>query len=510
MHCSNDNTVKFNETILIVDDNIHTAGFIQLLLEQAGFDSLISDTGLGAVEVVKNNLVDLVLLDVVMPDIDGITAASKIKALAGNDFLPVIMVTALSTDEDKVAGLSYADDYITKPFSSDELLARMNSLLRTRRLHRELSKSKARYESLYENFPHLYISIDSNFNIIDCNRFFREIFQVNKNDAVGKSIFHFFQSVDSDLESFLNSFNHENCPSIQQRVFRLLRSGFSEPLYINMKAVLMSAEGTSSSIVIAMEDITSQLRLQEQQRIARNQLYRSARLASIGTLASGVAHELNNPLTAILGFSSALLDRINKNEEIDKNELAQYLQIINTEALRCRDIIENLSKFSRDNETKIQDISLSDCIEDTLKLLKAKAARLNITITHTVPRNVKVKTDINKLEQVMVNILSNCFDFCPQNSLINICPINSREPAKYYAIKISDNGPGIKNSDLPHVFDPFFTTKEVGNGTGMGLAICYKLMEECSGCIDIISEKGNGTSVVLEIPVSNSDIEETI
>ena len=188
--------------------------------------------------------------------------------------------------------------------------------------------------------------------------------------------------------------------------------------------------------------------------------------------------------------------------------MGQYLQIINAESLRCRNIVESLSKFSRDNETKIQNISLHDCIKDIQQLIKAKAARLNITINNSIPPSIKVRADLNKLEQMLINILSNCFDFCPANSLIEISPIFSREPSKFYAIRITDNGPGIRPEDLPHVFDPFFTTKEVGNGTGMGLAICYKLMEECGGNIDIISEKGNGTTVVLEIPLSESDKED--
>ncbi|HEX3020242.1 MAG TPA: ATP-binding protein [Chitinispirillaceae bacterium] len=491
-----------NETILIVDDNCQTASFIELLLTQAGFSCLTADTGGGAVDIVQGKKIDLVLLDVVMPDVDGITTASKIKSIAVNEFLPVIMVTALSADEDKVAGLTHADDYITKPFSGDELLARMKSLLRMRRLHQELSKSKARFENLYENFPHLYISIDSKCNITDCNRFFRETFHVEKQDAVGKSVFTFLQSADSELEKFLKSLTLSVVPAVLQRVFTLTYHGFAEPVVISMKAVYMGTEGSSFSAVIAMEDITNQVHLQELQRIARNQLYRSARLASIGTLASGVAHELNNPLTAILGFSSALLDRIKKQESINKNELEQYLQIINIESLRCRDIVENLSKFSRDSETNVRSISLYDCIKDILQLVKAKAARLHITINHSIPDHIMVRADLNKLEQVFINILSNCFDFCPQNSTVEISPVFSRDSSKFYAIKVTDNGPGIKASDLPHVFDPFFTTKEVGKGTGMGLAICYKLMEECNGNIDIISENDNGTTVVLEIPLS--------
>lgn len=495
-----DENCSSNESVLIVDDNNQTATFIQFLLEQAGFSCILSDSGNKAVEIVQNQKIDLILLDVIMPDIDGLTAASKIKSIAGKEFLPIIMVTALCADEDKVAGLTYADDYITKPFSGDELLARMNSLLRMRRLHRELSKSKARYESLYENFPHLYISVDSDYKIIDCNRFFRETLRLEKQQVVGKSILSILQS-DSEVKQFLDSFSHSDSPLVKQRNFILERECSSEPMVISMKAVNMGTEETGVSLVIAMEDITTQVRLQEQQRKARNQLYRSARLASIGTLASGVAHELNNPLTAILGFASALLDRMEKQESIIKSELEQYLQIINTEALRCRDIIESLSKFSRDSETNVTNVSLFDCIEDTLRLTKARAARTRISIRNLVPPDVKVKADLNKLEQVFVNVLSNCFDFCAQDSAVEISPVNSREPLKYYTIKVSDDGPGIKSSDLAHVFDPFFTTKEVGNGTGMGLAICYKIMEECNGSIDIISEVGKGTTVVLEIPL---------
>lgn len=508
MSCLNEQTAGAKQTILIVDDNEQTATFLEMLVEQGGYSCMIASTGNGAVQIVQENKIDLVLLDVIMPDIDGITTASKIKSISGNDFLPIILVTALCTDEDKIAGLTHADGYITKPFSGEELLARMKSLLRMRRLHRELSKSKARFENLYENFPHLYISIDSECNIIDCNRFFREIFQLKKNEAVGKSVFSFLQSEDSDLENFLKSFTTSDESVVKQRVFTLTPVFFSEPVIISMKAVYLGAEDSSYSVVIAMEDITSQVRLQEQQRIARNQLYRSARLASIGTLASGVAHELNNPLTAVLGFSSALLDRIEKRESINKNELEQYLQIINAESLRCRNIVESLSKFSRDNETNIRNISLCDCIKDTLQLIKAKAARLNISIKDSVSTSIKVRADLNKIEQVFINILSNCFDFCPANSVVEISNTFSREPSKFYAVGITDNGPGIKPEDLAHVFDPFFTTKEVGNGTGMGLAICYKLMEECGGNIDIISEKGNGTTVVLEIPLGKSDKED--
>ncbi|NLE02643.1 MAG: response regulator, partial [Fibrobacter sp.] len=412
------------EKILIVDDNEQTATFIKFLIDEAGFICKVANTANKALEIIRSEAIDLVLLDVVMPDMDGITAAGTIKSISGKEFIPVILVTALSADEDKVAGLTHADDYITKPFSGDELLARIGSLLRIRRLHKELSLSKFRYQSLYENFPHLYISVDEDKKIVDCNRFFRETFDVTRDEVAGQYIHSFFKSEEAEMfEHFLRSFAISDIPMVHQGVFRLNGPKQTEPRLINVKAVYIGEVESGLSTVIAMEDVTRQTQLQEQQKIARKQLYRSARLASIGTLASGVAHELNNPLTAILGFSSVLVERIETGEQINESEFKQYLQIINNEALRCRDIVENLSKFAREGDSQIRNIDLDNCIRDALKLTNSRMVRKNIHLSYKLPENVRVNADANKLEQVIINIISNSLDFCPEYSTIEIAPV---------------------------------------------------------------------------------------
>jgi two-component system NtrC family sensor kinase len=260
-------------------------------------------------------------------------------------------------------------------------------------------------------------------------------------------------------------------------------------------------EDDGLSIVIAMEDVTEQIKMQEEQKIARLQLYRSARLASIGTLASGVAHEINNPLTAILGFSSALLERTRGGEEVEQDELDEYLDIINHEALRCRDIVENLSKFAREGDIETGRIDLRTCIDDAIKLTQTRAIRANVKVTNTIDTETLIKSNTNKLEQVFITVISNCIDFCPPGSKVTFTSVPSGEPDRYFRVHITDNGPGISAEILPKVFDPFFTTKEVGKGTGMGLAICHKIMEECNGRIDIDSAPGKGTTVVIDLPV---------
>jgi signal transduction histidine kinase len=272
-----------------------------------------------------------------------------------------------------------------------------------------------------------------------------------------------------------------------------------ESVFVNFKAVYIGDHGTGLWYVIAMEDVTQQLKIQEEQKIARKQLYKSARLASIGTLASGVAHEMNNPLTAILGFSSAIMDRVANHEIMEQSELEQYLQVINVEALRCRDIVENLSRFAREGgEYMAASVSTAECSNNAIKLIHAKLVKSKIFIDNLLGDDCMVAGDATKIEQVFVNILTNCIDFCDQGSVVKMATTTSRDDSRFYSICISDNGPGIPPDILPKVFDPFFTTKEVGRGTGMGLAICHRIMEELNGSIDIVNNSDRGVSVVLE------------
>jgi two-component system NtrC family sensor kinase len=370
--------------ILVVDDDKNAASYINEFIRRAGYDTNVCHSGSEALGFIKNRKVDLVLLDVVMPGMDGFATAAALKKYFGKaNFVPIIFLTALSGQQEKITGLRHADDFVTKPFHPDELLARIKVMLRIRELQAELLASKSKYE--------------------------------------------------------------------------------------------------------------------QEQKNARTQLYRSARLASIGTFASGVAHELNNPLTAILGFSAALLERAQNREPVDWAELEQYLSIINSETLRCRDTVENLSRFAREGEAQIQEFGLNECLSGALKLVNARAVKKMVGISSTIAPDVRIKADMQKLQQAIVYVLTNSLDFCTDGCAVEISYGSS---GGFVTLSISDNGPGIPPEVLPKVFDPFFTTKEVGQGVGLGLAMSHVIMEECNGGIDVASDMGSGTTVVLQIPAA--------
>ncbi|MBN2036415.1 MAG: response regulator [Chitinispirillaceae bacterium] len=502
MHATNSSPDRGKETVLIVDDEIETANCYRDILENAGYATRIVTSGEEALLAVSGMEIDAIVMDLVLKGMDGLAAARKIKENSSDDeFLPIIINTGYCTEENKVAGLAYADSFLSKGSSSNEIVATLRSLIKIRRLTRELKLSKEKYHRFYDNIPHLCVSVKNDGIMISSNKLFCDFCGLPKEQIEGKNIYDLQRKEERRVFSrFLEAVETtEGIP--HQNVFTFILPVSGKPRKLNVRATAVEDEHEGKVIALAMEDITERLDLEEEKKIARKQLYRSSRLASIGTLASGVAHEMNNPLTAILGFSSALLGRLGNSEEINKSELASYLQVIHNETIRCRDIVDHLHRFARDSgEPNITGCSLLGCIANALRFVNMKAVRSEITILNDIRDDVMVRADMNRLEQVFINLLTNCIDFCPPGTTVHIARSSENRVSRFVAFTVRDNGPGMTQEVLEKAFDPFFTTKEVGKGIGMGLALCYKTMDELNGRIGISSEPNRGTSVILELP----------
>ncbi|MBD3241433.1 MAG: response regulator [Chitinivibrionales bacterium] len=489
--------------ILVVDDNVTTASFIHDILEEAGFDACVCHSGRDALQKVQQQRADLVVLDVMLPDMDGLDVARGLKeAAGGQEFMPIIMLSALCSEEDKLRGLAHADDYVTKPFSRVELLARIKAFLRIQLMHRELSQSQRLYQALHDHAPFMYLSLDTELRITCCNIAFERATAMEREQIVGRQFVEFFDADERlPLTSFLTDVSHREGEQREAHFALVPPDGNAGAVHVGLRALHIGENWQTPCIVVVMQDMSRRLRLEQEQKMARMQLYRSARLTSLGMLASGVAHELNNPLTAILGFSSALLDRVRDQEEIGRDELQEYLSVINAETLRCRDVIEALSGFALDRESHIVDVSLLGSIDAAVRLLHPRARKHNLSIENRIEEDVYVRADGSRLGQAIVSIIANAIDFCGGGGRL-IIEADQQPPdnPQFVVVRMTDDGPGIAPEVLPRVFDPFFTTKEVGRGTGLGLTICHSILKECGGSIDIFGEPGQGTTVVLEIP----------
>jgi two-component system NtrC family sensor kinase len=264
---------------------------------------------------------------------------------------------------------------------------------------------------------------------------------------------------------------------------------------------LVDEEGRLYAIVHYLKDVTSQKRIEQQ-------LIRSERLASLGTLVAGIAHEINNPLGIIAGYSEALIERAKEKSLLDVaafEDFPEYLATIHQEIFRCKDILRSLLDFARPSCGTFRRIDINELIKEVLLLVNHRATRLSHNITLRLNRDLpKITADPGSLRQLFMNMIINSIYFTPEKGSIVISSAFD-EDADMIRVTVKDSGKGIPPEIVGKVFDPFFTTKPVGEGTGLGLAICHKIVEEHGGCVDVESDSGSGTTFSIRLPVNERD-----
>jgi two-component system NtrC family sensor kinase len=232
---------------------------------------------------------------------------------------------------------------------------------------------------------------------------------------------------------------------------------------------------------------------------AQEQLVQSDKLASVGRLAAGVAHEINNPLTGVLSYSSFLLKRAPKN-----SEARQDLETIVRETKRCREIVKQLLDFSRQVPSKKTAVDLAEVIEHALNIVSHQLNLDNIRVSRQLDPTLPIITaDKNQVLQVFINLLVNAADAIGGEGgeiSLSARPLVSDGEVGQVEVKVADNGCGIPRDAVSRVFEPFYSTKE-HEGTGLGLSVVWGIIDRHGGKIDIDSEVDRGTTVTLRFPV---------
>jgi two-component system NtrC family sensor kinase len=261
-------------------------------------------------------------------------------------------------------------------------------------------------------------------------------------------------------------------------------------IWINATGARIMHEGKLAGL-ISFTDITEQKR-------QRERLMMTDRLASLGELAAGTAHELNNPLTSIIGFSQLLM------EKETPDDIREDLKLINNEAQRAVKVTRDLLTFARKHAPVKQHNQINNIIEDVLEL-RAHLQKMNgIEVERQLdPDLPEIMVDYFQMQQVLLNIIINAEYFMTQAHNKGTLTITTRKQNSSVVISIADDGPGILPENLRRIFDPFFTTKEAGNGTGLGLSICHGIVNEHGGQIYVKSQLGKGATIFIELPIKN-------
>jgi len=233
---------------------------------------------------------------------------------------------------------------------------------------------------------------------------------------------------------------------------------------------------------------------------ADQQIMKSERLATLGQLSAGVAHEINNPLGAILMYTHLALEDLD-----DKETMRRNLERAIAETSRCKDVVKGLFDFAHQTEPKVEQADINETVERTLAVVANQALFKDVKITKKLcPSLPKVLMDVGQIQQVFTNIVLNAADAMEGEGELTVTTGNVSDD-KDIQIEFTDTGCGIEQENLKKIFEPFFTTKEVGRGTGLGLAVSYGIITRHKGTIEVKSELGKGTAFIIRLPVEQRE-----
>ena len=500
-------------SILIVDDDESTCRSLSLILEKKGYETETADTGREAMDKVRRRFFNVALVDIKLPDMEGIDLMAPLKELHPD--MAMVMITGHASLENAVRALNEgASAYITKPLSMDEMLTAIKEVLEKqhlvmenkklyqevqqelaerKRAEKALRESEERLSSFMQSATDSFLLWDSELNLVEINEAtlrYRPA-GTKKEELIGKNIL--------DIEPELRQTGRYD------QYLEVMKTGkpfiiddvVSHPRFGDVHLTVKVFKVGDGLGMIVM-DITERKKMEEQLLIAD-------RLASVGELAAGIAHEMNNPLTSVIGFSELLMNR-----DVP-DDMKEDLKVVYSEANRTAKIVNNLLTFSRKHPLEKHLVDINSIIDKTLELRayehKVNNIQVDIRFASDLP---EVIADQFQLLQVFLNIIINAVYFMLKAHNKGILTVITEKEGDIIRASFTDDGPGISEEALSHLFDPFFTTKEVGKGTGLGLSICHGIMTEHGGKIYAESRLGKGATFFVELPITVEYLEKEL
>jgi PAS domain S-box-containing protein len=363
----------------------------------------------------------------------------------------------------------------------------------------ELALLKEFNESIVESINVGLIAVDEEGAITRCNTTFEEMMNMSRDEVVGNFVENVFDdSFARNLDNILGK-SKWHLTEIRNAYKLHTYDAAGRSLILNVAvAPLRSVSNQQTGAIIVLENVSSRVKLEET-------LQQSEKLSSIGLLAAGVAHEVNTPLTGVSSYTQMLMGMIPETDP--KHALLQKMQ---RQTDRASNIVGNLLNFSRTgNATEFTEIDVNKLLNDTLQLLEPQMRKSNIVISKNYSEHSpQILGNSGKLQQVFTNLILNARDAIIGGGSISLTTVTTEKGE--VIINVTDTGEGIPAENLKKVFDPFFTTKGVGNGTGLGLAVSYGIVQEHGGSIEAFSANGDGTTFRLIFPPLKKDLQRAV
>lgn len=422
-----------------------------------------------------------------------VRAILQVPLMVGNQVIGVLAVDNQQSERT----FSENDQYLLSALADYAAIAIENA-----RLYQQVKQSESRYRDLFDNANDLIFTLDRQFNIRSINKVGPTITGYACDHLIGRPLRDIiFDDAWAPVERFLNNvLQQQTVPPFELQ----LRRHDDEAVVLEVSARLMRDGERSEAIHCIARDLTERRRLEEQ-------LIKAEKLSAIGQLVAGVAHEVNNPLTSISGYTQLML-----RDASLPSGVRQDLQHINTQAERAARIVQNLLMFAREHKPQRTLIDINQVLQSTLTLRAYQLRVDNITVvTDFAPNLPQTVADPHQLQQVFLNLINNAHQAMTEHGGKGTLTLRTSVERRvgegggkesYIRVAVSDTGVGIPSRNLSRIFDPFFTTKPIGQGTGLGLSICFGIIQEHRGRIWAESEVGVGTTMYVELPLV--DVEE--
>jgi PAS domain S-box-containing protein len=524
--------------VLIVDDRPQNLLTLTTILDQPDLNIVQAHSGKEALRCLLNQEFAAILLDVNMPEINGFETAALIRQRKSSAHTPIIFLTAFRDEEQVFKGYSLgAVDYILTPIQPDVMRAkvavfvdlfrktleirRQAELLREaeeklrRRAEQALADSEERFQVTFNQAAVGMALIGQNGEWLAANEKLCAILGFrDKTGLFAKCLKDLIQvqtvvnGQASDVAGTYSAAAEATCQCANgsivwiHMVTSIVRDSHGEPKYTIAVIEDITARKNAEQELKSLNDALEQRVVErtEDLRASHEQLRRSERLASLGTLAAGIAHEINNPVNAILLAAQYALHTTNgSSTAADQKET---FQIIVQEAKRCGMIVKNVLRFAKEEKTVKTLADINEVMHHAVGLARSYVKAANLVLEAKATDNLpKLLLNSTQIEQVLVNLIQNAVQAADGN--VNVFLYCDRVDGQVH-LRVEDNGPGISEEELPHIFDPFYSTRQNRGGTGLGLSIAHGIMADHGGNIDVRSIRGQGTTFILRFPIPDT------
>ena len=370
----------------------------------------------------------------------------------------------------------------------------MLDITRRKELEESLAASEQRYHAIFDSIPGAVFVLDADdLSVLNCNDPVGEIYGYPRKEILGNSFLLLFREEERADYDHLLKVRKEIGPCSQ-----VTKSGTS--IYAMLRISPAEFDG-NKTLIITCSDVTKKLE-------AEQQLIQASKMSTLGEMASGVAHELNQPLAILKTISNLLMRKVSRNQQIEPKILREMAEGVDTHVNRASKIIDHMREFGRKSEMKTMPVQVNDVLRRGFDFFSRQLTLRNIHVEWNLNSHLpQVMADANRLEQVVINLLINARDAIEERWKNSVPLADDKKifistdfTDQHVIIKVCDTGPGIPDAIQGRLFEPFFTTKDVGKGTGLGLSISYGIISDYNGVITASNDASHGACFTITFP----------